>query len=219
MKKLRVLRRRRPVDSGEHLWLTSLSDLMILLFCTFVVMFSFTYKKLKQADFEKIAATLANKPQPKNPIDEINDNLIKWMKEQGLEDQISIEKSEESIAIEIKDKVFFGSGEYSLSSDGASRLTSLSKTLEKVPSRYKIGIEGHTDDIPIHTKEVRDNWELSSKRALSVLYALGFSKDMEKRTSVIALGDTAPLFPNRDAQGNPLTDNQSRNRRVTFRIF
>ena len=40
-----MARIKKKEDSGEFLWLTSLSDLMILLFVFFVMLFSFTYKK------------------------------------------------------------------------------------------------------------------------------------------------------------------------------
>lgn len=215
----RMFKRRRPIDSGEHLWLTSLSDLMILLFCTFVVLFSFTYKKLKAQDFQKIVAALANKPPPPNPINEVKQKLSQWVAEQKLLDQIDVVKGEDSVVVEIKDKVFFESGAFALSDEGKKRIRSLAGTLLKLPNQYHIGIEGHTDDIPIHTKEVQDNWELSSKRALSVLYALEFDSKTNTRISVIARGETQPLVPNRDASGTPIPENQSKNRRVTFRIF
>lgn len=215
----RAFKRRRPLDSGEHLWLTSLSDLMILLFCTFVVLFSFSYKKLKQHDFEKMVAALANKPPPPNPMNEVKQKLSQWVSDQNLKDQIEVLKGEDSVTLEIKDKFFFESGAFVLTAEGKKRIQSLAGTLQKLPKEYRIGIEGHTDDVPIHTKDVQDNWELSSKRALSVLYALDFDTKMLERTSVIAKGDTQPIVPNRTPQGTSIPENQSKNRRVTFRIF
>lgn len=215
----RQFKRRRPVDSGEHLWLTSLSDLMILLFCTFAVLFSFSYKKLKQQDFQKMVAALANKPAPPNPMNEVKQKLSQWVAEQKLGDQIEIHKEEDSVTVEIKDKVFFESGAFALSEEGMKRIRSLANTLIKLPKEYRIGIEGHTDDVPIHTKEVKDNWELSSKRALSVLYSLDLDTTTLERTSVIAHGETHPIVPNRTPAGEAIPENQSKNRRVTFRIF
>lgn len=215
----RKFRRRRPVDNGEFLWLTSLSDLMILLFIFFVVLFSFTHNKLKQADIQRIVATFRNQPQPPNPMDEIKKKLSTWVVEQKLTDQIDVLKADDAVLVEIKDKVFFSSGEYELSVEGKQRIRSLSGTLSKIPDPYQIGIEGHTDDVPIHNSEIRDNWELSSKRALSVFYALELPETMLQRTSVIAHGDTKPIAANRSPNGEPIPENQSKNRRVTFRIF
>lgn len=212
--------RRPPQESGEFLWLVSLSDLMILLFILFVVLFSASYKKMKQADFAQVAAALRNDATPpKNPIEEVRENLNKWVKEQKLEDKVSVEKADDAVLLQIKDKLLFASGESRILPGGVYTIRSLQKTLESVPKTYQIGIEGHTDDIPIHTKDVEDNWELSSKRALAVMKALNVSPDLLKRTVLMAYGDTRPLVPNRDEKGNSIAENQSRNRRVTLRIF
>jgi chemotaxis protein MotB len=216
---MRRFPRRRPEDSGEFLWLMSLSDLMILLFILFVVLYSFSYKKLKETDYARIVATLSNKPLPKSPVDEAQQQVSNWVKQEALQDQISIVKKDEAVYIEIKDKVLFSSGEYRLSDEGIKRLKSLARTLEKTPEKLKLGIEGHTDDVPMSTKDVRDNWELSAKRALHVLYALELSPGLLKRTSVIAQGEMNPLVPNLDKSGNPLHENRNRNRRVTLRLF
>jgi chemotaxis protein MotB len=96
---------------------------------------------------------------------------------------------------------------------------SLEKTLEAVPEGFQIGIEGHTDDTPIQTRQVADNWDLSSKRAMAVMHALALSPKLLKRTVLMAYGEMRPLVPNRSPAGLPLADNQSRNRRVTIRIF
>jgi chemotaxis protein MotB len=192
---------------------------MILLFILFVVLFSFTYKKLKASEFKQIMASIRNQPVPKNPIDEVKTQLTNWVKSEKLSDQIDVIKKEDAVLIEIKDKVFFTTGEYELNFEGQNRIHTLAKTLEKLPSRFQLGIEGHTDDVPIHNKAVEDNWDLSSKRALNVLRALNLSPELLKRTSVIAHGDTNPLVPNRDAHGNSIAENQNKNRRVTLRVF
>lgn len=192
---------------------------MILLFILFVVLFSFSYKKLKESDLKQIVATLRNDPLPINPMDEVKQQLSEWAKQEQLQNQIDIVKKEDSVSIEIKDKVFFSSGEYELSPVGLTRIKTLAKTLEKLPARLRLGIEGHTDDIPIHTKQIQDNWDLSAKRALNVLYALELSQELLKRTQVIAQGEMNPLVPNRDKSGNSVPENQNKNRRVTIKVF
>jgi len=212
--------RRPPQESGEFLWLVSLSDLMILLFILFVVLFSASYKKMKQADFAQVASALRNDATPvKHPIEEVRENLNKWVKEQKLEDKVSVEKADDAVLLQIKDKLLFASGDSRILPGGVYTIRSLQKTLESVPPEYQIGIEGHTDDIPIHTKDVEDNCELSSKRALAVMKSLNVSPNLLKRTVLMAYGETRPLVPNRDPKGNPIAENQSRNRRVTLRIF
>lgn len=211
--------RRRKDDSGEFLWLMSLADLMILLFILFVVLFSASFKKMKQNDFNAIAASLRNEPPPPNPIDKVAANLQKWVDDQKLNDKVSVEKVDDTVLLQIKDKLLFASGGYDILPGGISTVRSLEKTLESVPSSYQIGIEGHTDDTPIASKTIRDNWDLSSKRAMAVMQTLTLSESLLKRTVIMAYGDTRPLVPNRTSAGKPIAENQSKNRRVTLRVF
>ena len=216
---------RKPTDDGEFLWLVSLSDLMILLFVTFVVLFAFTYKKLKDAgllnpqEFMRMVAALQNKKLPPNPIEQVQKDLNQWVKDQKLSDQIAIERKGDSLIMQMKDKVLFQSGEFALHPIGLAALRSLVEVIKKIPEPYRIGIEGHTDDIPIFTKQIRDNWDLSAKRAIAVLHALEMPELLLKRTVVMAHADTEPLVPHRTPDGKPIPENQSRNRRVTLKIF
>mgnify|MGYP000016341641 CR=1 FL=1 len=211
--------RKKKEDPGEFLWLTSLSDLMILLFVFFVMLFSFTYKKVKQSDFKEVVATIQNKPKPVDPVQVLEKDFKQWAETQKLSEQISVSRQDDAILIEVKDNVFFSSGAYRLHEVGLQKLESLAKALTRVPEKFHIGIEGHTDNVPIHTSEIEDNWELSSKRALAVLRALNLPEKLQKRTSAIAWGDVKPIAPNQDDSGSSLPDNQAKNRRVTFRIF
>ena len=218
MNKRRIPRRPHN-DSGEFLWLVSLSDLMILLFILFVVLFSFTYKKMKQTDFQRIVATLRNEDVPVAPIEVVHQNLKQWVKDQKLEDKVSVEKADDAVLLQIKDRLLFESGGYEVKATGVQAIRTLEKVLESVPEPYQIGIEGHTDDIPMHTKDIEDNWELSSLRASAVLHVLHLTEKTLKRVVLMAYGEMRPLVPNRDEEGEPIAENQSRNRRVTLKIF
>ena len=204
---------------GEFLWLMSLSDLMILLFIFFVVLFSFTYKKLNSADVQQILATLRNETPPATPLDVVKTKFDQWTKEQNLTEQVSVVHKDNAVLVEIKDKVLFGSGQASPLDAGINAIRQLTPILEKVPESYRIGIEGHTDDVPIHTATIDDNWDLSGKRALAVLHTLELSPATLKRTVLMSYGEMQPVVPNRTPDGIPLSENQSKNRRVTIRIF
>jgi chemotaxis protein MotB len=70
-------------------------------------------------------------------------------------------------------------------------------------------IEGHTDNIPIRTKRFRDNWQLSTERALSVLDFLLKNKGLNaSRFGAAGYGEFNPIVP------NDTPDNRSLNRRV-----
>jgi chemotaxis protein MotB len=206
-------------DDGEFLWLVSLSDLMILLFVFFVVMFSFAAKKLKQADLKQMVAEITNKPAPPNPIIQVGENFKKWVADQKLNQLVDVQRKNDSVVMEIKDQLLFNSGEFSLKQDGVRVAQSLRLLLSKVPPPFKIGIEGHTDDSPLYSSTIRDNWELAGKRALSVFYSLNLDAATQRRIVIMSLGPMDPLVPDRDSHGNAIPQNQAKNRRVTLRIF
>lgn len=219
-KSKKVLHQSKGGDSeAEFLWLVSLSDLMILLFIFFVVLFSFTAKKASKADYQEMAATLRNEAPPEKTIDKLEKQFQQWVKDQDLSQQIDVKKKDDAILIDIKDKILFASGEATPHEEGLDVIHEFAALLNKVPKEYRIGIEGHTDDVPIHTSLIQDNWDLSAKRALAVLYALELPPTVLKRTVLMAYGDNNPIAQNRTPAGEPIPENQSKNRRVTVKIF
>jgi chemotaxis protein MotB len=182
-------------------------------------MFSFSHKKFQKADVEKIVAMLRNRKPPQNPVEKMVDKLDEWVKKQTFADQILVKKEDDAIELQIKEKLLFSSGDYHVQPEGRRALGSLSEVLKKIPEPYHLGIEGHTDDNPIHSDRIENNWDLSSKRALAVLGALQLPDSLLKRTQLVAHAEMNPIAPNRDGQGRPLPENQLKNRRVSLRVF
>jgi chemotaxis protein MotB len=191
---------------------------MMLLFVFFVFLFSFASKKLSSTDYVRIKSAFGKKADAAaNPVDAIQANLLKWVADRKLIESVDLQRKEDALILEIKEKLLFNPGEASLKPEAATLLPYLREALGKIPSPYRIGIEGHTDDVP--TSGNSDNWHLSIERALSVKDALGLSSDVESRVVIMGFGSTRPLVPNRDENGAPLPGNQAQNRRVTVRIF
>lgn len=216
---MKFSKKRRKKQDNEFLWLISLSDLMILLFVFFVVLFSFTKDKADKYRIEKLMAELRHQPPPESPVDRVEKKLAQWAKELELTDMVSIERDGNSLVMQIKDKILFESGAFEPHISGIKVLRELSGKLEDVPPPLKIGIEGHTDNIPIRSATITDNWDLSAKRALAVLHAMSLNNQILERTVVMAHGEMDPILPNQNEQGQPLPENMSKNRRVTIRIF
>jgi len=206
-------------EDGEFLWLMSLSDLMILLFVFFVVMFSFAYKRLKATEKKQMVAEISSKTAPPDPAVAIGEQFRQFVVDQKLESTIAVTQKNGAVVMEIKDQLLFDSGAFSLKQEGTRVMENVKNLLEKVPAPYKIGIEGHTDDSTLYSSTLRDNWELASKRAMSVFHSLNLSPAAQSRVAITSLGAMSPLVPNRDPQGSPLPQNQAKNRRVTIRIF
>lgn len=208
-------------DGGddEFLWLISLSDLMILLFIFFVVLFSFTYKKVKNVDFSRIAEIMRTGKASETPAEKLKKTMDEFTKTENLDNLIEVVLEDDTVRLEIKDKVLFASGDYIPTEGGVVVLQKLSKILETVPKEFQIGVEGHTDDVPLRGASIRDNWELAARRSLAVFYVMNLTENVLKRIVVMAYGDQRPLVPNRDPAGVSLPENQAKNRRVTIRIF
>lgn len=123
------------------------------------------------------------------------------------EDLVTLERSESSITIRIREKGSFGSGSARLDPGFHEVMDRISAVLASKPGR--IVVAGHTDNIPISTGRFRSNWELSSARAVTVLHSMLRNKDIsEDRIVVQGLADTRPLVPNDSPQ------NRAKNRRV-----
>ncbi|HTW71533.1 MAG TPA: OmpA family protein [Acetobacteraceae bacterium] len=117
------------------------------------------------------------------------------------------------------DTAFFASGSATLSPAGATILRKLLATLLSPRfAAYRITVEGHTDDAPIGNPLFPSNWELSSARAAAVVRFLVEQGIPAHRLRAAGYADTRPLVPNRDAAGNPIPENQAKNRRVVVQL-
>ncbi len=89
---------------------------------------------------------------------------------------------------------------------------------EKAPDK-KILIEGHTDNIPINRGVIASNWELSSLRANSVARLFETYDFKKEQILTLGFGETRPLSANTDEAGNPIKENQEKNRRVVIKVM
>ncbi|GAH79272.1 unnamed protein product, partial [marine sediment metagenome] len=90
-------------------------------------------------------------------------------------------------------------------------LNKLHPILIKVPNEIVVG--GHTDNVPISTKQYPSNWELSTARATNVVRYLIKAKEFPpERISAVGYGEYRPITDNSTAEG------RQKNRRVVFLI-
>jgi chemotaxis protein MotB len=102
--------------------------------------------------------------------------------------------------VKLPAEVLFPSGSADLSKDGQTHLGEVAGALRQFPDR-KFMISGHTDNIPVGDKRFKDNWELSTGRALTVLQFL-VSKGMRPNRLVAAgHGEFEPLYTNSTEAG------------------
>ncbi|MFA5271173.1 MAG: OmpA family protein [Candidatus Omnitrophota bacterium] len=142
----------------------------------------------------------------------------KGLLEQSLEKeirdkQVRLSMEEKGLVITFVSEVLFDSGKANLKPQSLSSLDKVAKILiDNVPEN-NIGIEGHTDNVPIKYSNWKSNWELSSHRALSVLEYLESQGVGSKRLSASGYGQYHPV-----ASNDTLEDKQL-NRRVEIVIL
>lgn len=122
---------------------------------------------------------------------------------------IKIKRLFNKIVININDKISFDSGSAVLKPNVKPALDKITAILKNYPNN-RISVEGHTDNVPLSRGgQFRDNWQLSSERALSVLgYLLTDKKLDASRFSAAGNGEYQPQVPNDTAE------NRALNRRV-----
>jgi len=98
-------------------------------------------------------------------------NLKSALKD-GLEDKdIEIMVDKTVVMINLSDKMLFKSGSANLTSRANEVLGKIAQIIEKKPG-LEVMVEGYTDNVPISTDCIADNWDLSVKRATSVVRSL-----------------------------------------------
>ena len=95
-------------------------------------------------------------------------NLEALLDKEIKKGHVNIIQSKDKIIINLYDKVCFDSGSVDLTQDAKKILDKIESVLQQ-QSFSKIFIEGNTDDDPIKNSKFKDNWRLSSERAIVVL--------------------------------------------------
>jgi chemotaxis protein MotB len=85
---------------------------------------------------------------------------------------LTVTKKNGRVYVSMDEKLLFRSGSYDIDPRGAEAIRELGKVLATHPE-INVMIEGHTDDVPFRGRgELRDNWDLSVKRATTVVRTL-----------------------------------------------
>ncbi len=140
------------------------------------------------------------------------EELKKEMAEAIGEGLLEVEGFNDRVLIRIREKGSFGSGEADLKPAFTPILKQIANVLKQRDGHFIIA--GHTDDIPINTTQFRSNWDLSAKRAASVVhFFIEFGGIDPERMEIRAHADNQPLVP------NDSWENRSKNRRVEISIL
>ncbi|WP_024955118.1 OmpA/MotB family protein [Sulfurospirillum arcachonense] len=224
-------------------WLAAFGDLMSLLLCFFVLLLSMSTmdaKKIQEA-IGSLAGALSvleggtkteisrERQQQATPIESTDEtsNRVQTaqLKKEIIEineilkiaggPEIQIEEAEDGFIIRLPDGLLFAPGSAVIQNEDALLfLKRIALIIKKLPERLHIKARGHTDNNPpASTSPYKDNWELSTARAVSVVKELIKNRIDPKK--IIASGK---------AQFDPLTSNatpegRAKNRRVELHFY
>jgi chemotaxis protein MotB len=139
--------------------------------------------------------------QNKRMAIEAAQKIRKKIEEEKLEEAIKVQVTESGIAIKIADPVGFDVGRAEIKPGLYSTLSDIANVINAAPTS-NIRVEGHTDNVPIHTAQFPSNWELSAARALNVVRFMSQRGGIEpSRLSAIGYGEHRPVVSNATPDG------------------
>lgn len=124
---------------------------------------------------------------------------------------VVVRRYDQWLEVEIQTDLLYASGSAQLGSAAGAVLDRLAEVLREFDNHLRI--EGHTDNVPIATREFPSNWELSSARAASVVHRFMAQGVAPQRMAVLGLSEYSPVVENTDAAS------RNRNRRVVIIIL
>ncbi|MBT9172567.1 MAG: Motility protein B [Syntrophomonadaceae bacterium] len=226
-------RKEASVPDGAPAWMVTYGDMVTLLLCFFVLLFSFSV--IDQVRFQQIMASIQIAFMGERGIMQASPEVSRqqhlelivphrfdevlvtyhvvqdFVQEERLEEMVSLRVEERGVVLEIQDQILFDSGRADLKPGAVPLLDKVAVILQRVPN--KVIVEGHTDNVPISTVFFPSNWELSVGRAVRVVRALSEQRELDPRRFVATgFGEYHPVATNQTALG------RSRNRRVNIII-
>jgi chemotaxis protein MotB len=229
-----MTRKKKQVRTNHDRWLISYADFITLLFAFFVVLFatgqSDKRKKVElaasiQSAFSEMGIFAPHAELPLvSPKVGGGDASFAWNTPEGRESMAAVEarvrqaaqpeiangligihESANGLVISLQEAGFFDSGAANIRLSAMPVLDRIARVLPETALR----VEGHTDNVPIHTAQFASNWELSSSRASSIARLLLLHANVHAEE--ISVAGYAEYHP---AASNATPEGRARNRRV-----
>ena len=134
-------------------------------------------------------------------------------REVGINDpdiEINVEKG--VVFISIADKLLFKSGSYAVSDRAKEVLGKVAKVVNSKPN-FECMVEAHTDNVPYQKDQLLDNWDLSVKRATSVVRVL---QDLSVNPAQLIAAGRSYYDP---VAENDTAENRAKNRRTRIVVM
>ena len=224
----------RSRTPAQDRWLVSYADFSTLLFAVFATMYAissvdaqkltkvaqgvqnaFDEPSRDHAAAARAAARPQSEPQTNAASDAISDIrpiIARELAPELATHRVEVSTDRRGVILSIPEAGLFAVGSDEMSASAQALMARVASTVARVAN--PIRVEGHTDDLPIHTDRFRSNWDLSTSRATRVVSLLvergGIAPD---RLSAAGYAEFHPRA------GNGSADDRARNRRVDLVIL
>lgn len=235
---LSMFRRKKRDDGGG--WLQIYADMVTLLLCFFVLLYSFS--ALDNQKFMEFIHSFQGRgildggeivlpgPDTDFPIEEPGDededddddpywadserlleHVKQYLVDNDLDGVIRVNKDERGVELQMPNNLLFDPAQARITVQGYDVLEALIPLFADIPNR--VLVEGHTDTVPINTTAFPSNWELSAGRSARVVrYFVDENQLDPQRFVVIGYGEYHPQESNSTETG------RAANRRVALVI-
>jgi chemotaxis protein MotB len=148
----------------------------------------------------------------KDDLEMLRRDLTQRLSNQVAQHTVSIQMGRDGLVISLREAGFFDSGSAIPRPEGLPTLRQIAASLARIP--YDLRVEGHTDNVPIHTRSFDSNWELSAARATRIARLfLDLHAIPPDRLSSAGYAEFHPVASNATAEG------RAANRRVDLVVL
>jgi chemotaxis protein MotB len=208
-------------DEDDSSWLLPYVDVISLLLAFLIL--TLAMAKVNPRKFEELSSKLTRHKPPPSTLAELKATLDATLRAEHLQEAVVTTLDDDGLrAVFRSDGVLFESGQADITPVGHALMDKVIAVAGKaLGTRHQVAIEGHTDDVPIHTSRFDSNWDLSAARATVMLksfLAAGFDAH---KLSAQGFADTRPAraLPAGTTDAAGLAKARAENRRVVVRIY
>lgn len=195
---------------GMDDWLGTYADMVTLLMSFFVMLIGISKVEpnLWESMKSGLRSEISGEKEVKTPLAEIKKDLDSLLAPERKKQLVRIDLGPDGIVMQFSSSAFYQAGSADVGPQARSmidRVVTAMQNIDYYP--FKIDLEGHTDNVPIHTERFPSNWELSVARATNIVKYLLEKGIAADRLKAAGYADTKPI-----------SENQAMNRRIVVRI-
>lgn len=139
----------------------------------------------------------------------MKEQIEEYVEQAEMQDDVEVELTPRGVVVRVKEGALYQSGSADLDAKSKELLDKIADMQKQFSDSMQI--EGHTDNIPIKSRQYPSNWELSTARAIAALQYLKDDKGISAdKLGVAGYADSKPVDTNDTEEG------RNRNRRVEF---